>query len=135
MSRTRVRAEDLFCTRCNRALRLEANHWPEGYICQGCMTRALETYGTCTGCGVERLTPGLASDGGKLYTDCAGGIGDFFCEQCSREATRYRRGVCAADASWPRDSADSSTTAPAPSAPNYLPCSTLFGRSAARGAP
>ncbi|MCX5103822.1 hypothetical protein [Streptomyces sp. NBC_00439] len=94
MSRTRVRAEDLFCTRCDRALRLGANHWPEGYICQSCMTRALETYGTCTGCGVERLTPGLASDGGKLCTDCAGGIGDFFCEQCGQEARRYRRGVC-----------------------------------------
>ncbi|WP_329168994.1 hypothetical protein OG709_34855 [Streptomyces sp. NBC_01267] len=94
MSRTRVRAEDLFCTRCDRALRLGANHWPEGYICRSCMTRALETYGTCTGCGVERLTPGLAADGGKLCSDCAGGIGDFFCEQCGQEARRYRRGVC-----------------------------------------
>jgi hypothetical protein len=94
MSRTRVRAEDLFCTRCDRTLRPGANHWPEGYICQTCMTWALETYGTCTGCGVERLTPGLAPDGGKLCTDCAGGIGDFTCEQCGQEARRYRRGVC-----------------------------------------
>jgi hypothetical protein len=47
-----------------------------------------------TGCGVERLTPGLAPDGGKLCTDCAGGLGDFTCEQCGQEARRYRRGVC-----------------------------------------
>jgi site-specific recombinase XerD len=94
MSRTRVRAEDLFCARCGRALRPGANHWPEGYICQSCMTRALETYGTCVGCGVERLTPGLTPDSGLLCTDCAGGIGDFFCEQCGQEARRYRRGVC-----------------------------------------
>ncbi|WP_185930423.1 hypothetical protein [Streptomyces sp. WAC05858] len=94
MSRTRVRTEDLFCTRCGRTLRPGANHWPEGYICQCCMTRALEIYGTCTGCGVERLTPGLAPDGGKLCTDCAGGLGDFFCERCGQEARRYRRGIC-----------------------------------------
>ncbi|WP_200301783.1 hypothetical protein [Streptomyces adelaidensis] len=54
MSRTRVRAEVLFCA--------------------GCYAQALEPYGTCTGCGVERLTPGLAPDGGKLRTDCAGGL-------------------------------------------------------------
>ncbi|MFD6327848.1 hypothetical protein ACFWOL_34720 [Streptomyces sp. NPDC058442] len=94
MSRTRVRAEDLFCARCRRAVRLGAAHWPEGYLCAGCFTRALETYGTCTGCGVERLIPGLAPAGGKLCTDCAGGLGDFTCERCGREARRYRRGVC-----------------------------------------
>ncbi|MFE9883356.1 hypothetical protein [Streptomyces sp. NPDC005784] len=58
------------------------------------MTRALESYGTCVSCGVDRLTPGLAPDGGKLCTDCAGGLGDFTCEQCGQEARRYRRGVC-----------------------------------------
>ncbi|UGY92766.1 hypothetical protein [Streptomyces gobiensis] len=83
-----------FCTRCGRAVRPETNRWPEGYICQTCMTRALETYGTCVGCGVERLTPGLTPDGGKLCTDCAGGLGDFICERCGQEARRYRRGIC-----------------------------------------
>ncbi|MFE7779046.1 hypothetical protein ACFU5O_35270 [Streptomyces sp. NPDC057445] len=58
------------------------------------MTRALEIYGTCVGCGAERLTPGLAPDGGKLCTDCAGGLGDFTCERCGQEARRYRRGIC-----------------------------------------
>ncbi|MGW0538701.1 hypothetical protein [Streptomyces sp. NPDC003032] len=94
MSRTRVRAEDLFCSRCNRAVRLGTAHWPEGYLCAACYDHALETYGTCVACGAERLTPGLAPDGGKLCTDCAGGLGDFTCEQCGREARRYRRGIC-----------------------------------------
>ncbi|MBU3864964.1 hypothetical protein KN815_13020 [Streptomyces sp. 4503] len=94
MSRSRVPASARFCTRCSRAVRSETNHWPEGYICQTCMTRALETYGTCVGCRVERLTPGLAPDGGKLCTDCAGGLGDFTCERCGQEARRYRRGIC-----------------------------------------
>jgi hypothetical protein len=58
------------------------------------MTRALETYGTCLGCGVDRLTPGPAPGGGKLCTDCAGGLGDFTCERCGQEARRYRRGIC-----------------------------------------
>ncbi len=94
MSRTRIRAEDLFCARCQRPVRLGAHHWPEGYLCSACYDHALETYGACTGCGIERLTPGLAPDGGKLCTDCAGGLGDFTCERCGREARRYRRGVC-----------------------------------------
>lgn len=94
MSRTRVRAEDLFCARCHRAVRLGAHHWPEGYLCAHCYDHALETYGTCTGCGTDRLTPGLDAHGGKLCTDCAGGLGDFTCLLCGAEACRYRRGVC-----------------------------------------
>lgn len=95
MSRTRVHAEDPFCARCRRAVRPRAAHWPEGYLCASCYAQALETYGTCAGCGIERLTPGLAPDGGKLCTDCAGGLGNFTCEQCGQEARRYRRGICA----------------------------------------
>ncbi|MFE5587557.1 hypothetical protein [Kitasatospora sp. NPDC056531] len=94
MSRTRVRAEDLFCARCRRPVRIGAAHWPEGYICASCRDHALETYGRCAGCGVDRLTPGIAPDGGRWCTDCAGGLGDFFCERCGREAARYRRGIC-----------------------------------------
>ncbi|WP_328839503.1 hypothetical protein [Streptomyces europaeiscabiei] len=94
MSRTRVRAEDLFCARCRRGVRLGAAHWPEGYLCAGCHAQALETYGTCAGCSVERLTPGLARDGGRLCTDCAGGLGDFTCGQCGQAARRYGRGIC-----------------------------------------
>jgi hypothetical protein len=94
MSRTRVAVADLFCARCRRAVRLGAAHWPEGYLCATCHTHALETYGRCAGCGVNRLTPGIAPDGGRLCTDCAGGLGEFSCELCGREARRHRRGVC-----------------------------------------
>ncbi|MER8161022.1 hypothetical protein [Streptomyces sp. NPDC094472] len=100
MSRTRVRAEDLFCARCHRAVRLGTAHWPEDYLCAACYDHGLETYGICVICGAERLTPGLAPDGGKLCADCAdcadcaGGLGDFTCEQCGREARRYWRGIC-----------------------------------------
>ncbi|MFF2133397.1 hypothetical protein ACFVW1_50380 [Streptomyces olivochromogenes] len=67
---------------------------PRAYLCAGCYAQALETYGTCTGCGVDRLTPGLAPDGGKLCTDYADGLGNFTCERCGQEARRYRRGIC-----------------------------------------
>jgi len=65
-----------------------------GYLCATCHTHALETYGRYAGCGVDRLIPGIAPDGGRLCTDCAGGLGEFFCELCGREARRHRRGVC-----------------------------------------
>ncbi|MEU3219423.1 hypothetical protein [Streptomyces sp. NPDC006971] len=66
---------------------------PQDYLCPHCYDHAPEAHGPCTGCGTERLTPGLASDGGKLCADCADGLGDFTCERCGREARRYRRGV------------------------------------------
>ncbi|MFJ2595099.1 hypothetical protein [Streptomyces erythrochromogenes] len=94
MSRTRVRPEDLFCARCHRTVRLGAAHWPEGYLCSACYDHALETYGQCVGCGVDRLTPGIAPHGGRWCTDCAGGLGEFHCERCGREARRYLLGVC-----------------------------------------
>lgn len=94
MSRTRINPAKLVCARCGRAVRLGAAHWPEGYLCATCHTHALETYGRCAGCAVDRLTPGIAPDGGRWCTDCAGGLGDFFCQLCGREGRRYRRGVC-----------------------------------------
>jgi hypothetical protein len=54
----------------------------------------VETYGQCAGRGVDRLTPGLAPDGGRLCTDCAGGLGDFFCQRCGQEALLYQSGTC-----------------------------------------
>lgn len=94
MSSTRVDPADLVCARCGRTVRPGAAHWPEGYLCATCHTHALETYGRCASCGVDRLVPGIATDGGRLCTDCAGGLGDFTCELCGREARRHRRGVC-----------------------------------------
>jgi hypothetical protein len=94
MSKTRVSPADLVCARCDRAVRLGSAHWPEGHLCATCHTHALETYGRCARCGIDRLVPGIAPDGGRLCTDCAGGLGDFTCELCGREARRHRRGVC-----------------------------------------
>lgn len=94
MSGTQDSPAERACARCGRPVRTGGAHWPEGWICGTCHTHALETYGPCAGCGAERLTPGIAPDGGRLCTDCAGGLGDFTCEVCGREARRHRRGVC-----------------------------------------
>jgi len=64
-------------------------------VCSTCQTWALETYGRCAGCGVERMTPGIAADGGRLCTDCAGIPGSYFCVRCGSEGRRQRGGVCA----------------------------------------
>jgi len=82
------------CARCGRVIVSSWAHWPEGYLCSTCRTHALETYGPCAGCGASRLTPGIAPDGGRLCTDCAGGLGDFTCPTCGREGILYRRGAC-----------------------------------------
>jgi len=82
------------CARCGRVVGSGWAHWPEGYLCSTCRTHALETYGPCAECGAGRLTPGIAPDGGRLCTDCAGGLGGFTCETCGREGIRYRRGAC-----------------------------------------
>jgi hypothetical protein len=87
----------LTCARCGRDLTGKAaHHWPEGHICTTCHTWALETYGVCAGCGVDRMTPGIAADGGRLCTSCAGMPGrSFFCLRCGAEGRRHRQGVCA----------------------------------------
>ena len=82
------------CARCGRAIGNSWAHWPEGYLCMICRTHALETYAPCAGCGADRLTPGIAPCGGRLCTDCAGGLGDFTCEACGREGIRYRQDTC-----------------------------------------
>ncbi len=69
MSRTRVRSEDLFCARCAKAVRLSAAHWPEGYLCAGCYTHALETYQQCAGCSFDghTLATGSADTAARLW--------------------------------------------------------------------
>jgi hypothetical protein len=100
----------LECARCGRPLRLPTRtppkpdprgrvwvairNWPEGRICSGCVAMACENYGTCPGCGVHRLLPGLRPDGRVCCTDCAGGIGDFTCTRCGREGWIHCRGLC-----------------------------------------
>jgi len=68
--------------------------WPEGPICSGCLAKALETFGVCDGCGVDRLLPGLGPDAQRWCTDCGGGLGDFTCTRCGREGWREQVGVC-----------------------------------------
>lgn len=87
----------MVCARCARVLKWRAAyHWPEGHICVTCHTWALETYGVCAGCRVHRMTPGIAADGGRLCTGCAGIPGhSYFCLRCGAEGRRQREGVCA----------------------------------------
>lgn len=69
-------------------------HWPDGHLCSGCYAKACETYGVCTGCGMDRLLPGIGTGGERLCTDCAGGIGDFTCTRCGTEGWLHYAGVC-----------------------------------------
>lgn len=83
------------CERCRRPLKPGASRFgfPDGSICISCYTRALETRGTCSGCGADRLVPGLSPAGEPLCTTCSG-MDDFTCERCGREGRRYLRGIC-----------------------------------------
>ena len=79
------------CARCGRAIGRSWAHWPEGYLFATCRTHALEAYGPCAGCGASRLTPGIAPDGGRLCTGCAGGLGDFTGPSWRRSPQRSAR--------------------------------------------
>src|SRR5213078_136607 len=81
------------CVRCGRHAHA-AGRWPEGPLCRTCYSHALDTFGRCAGCGVERMVPGLAANGGRLCTECAGIPGDFICRRCNVEGRRYSRGLC-----------------------------------------
>jgi hypothetical protein len=70
------------------------NYWPEGIVCSTCRNDALGVNGQCTGCGAERMTPGIAPDGGRLCVDCAQIPGNFFCARCGHEGLRQRDHVC-----------------------------------------
>lgn len=99
-----------FCARCARPVRRpwhnpDPEHvgkrvfvaqrcWPDGYICSGCFAVACETYGRCAACGVQRLVPGIADNGDRLCTDCAGGLGDFTCRRCGVEGWKEQVGTC-----------------------------------------
>jgi hypothetical protein len=108
---TRPGREQLFCARCKRPLRLRADpappqasgqgrvlvatcKWPEGRLCSGCFATACERYGRCAGCGIERLVPGIGSNGEALCTTCAGGLGNFTCTRCGIEGWLHYAGIC-----------------------------------------
>ncbi|WP_248243320.1 recombinase XerD [Microbacterium kunmingense] len=82
------------CARCTRTGVRFAVTWPEGSVCRCCYQRATRTHGTCTGCGEQRLLPGLV-DGRPSCTVCAGIPKDFHCTRCGREDEPVRVGLCA----------------------------------------
>jgi hypothetical protein len=98
------------CCRCGRPVRssytrvgagppapgtvVAARRWPDGPICSSCLAKAMETFGICDGCGVDRLLPGIGTAGQRWCTDCGGGLGDFSCTRCGREGWREQPGVC-----------------------------------------
>lgn len=108
---TNTTTDQPFCARCRRPLRSRAprggppvprqrgvvvavRNWPEGPICSGCYAKACETYGTCPGCGTDRLLPGRDDAARPVCTDCAGGIGNFTCTRCGEEGWNHLKGVC-----------------------------------------
>ncbi|WP_259423516.1 hypothetical protein [Cnuibacter physcomitrellae] len=91
MSRPRSPAE---CVRCGRTGVRFATTWPEGRICRRCYQRATRLHGTCPGCHVNRLLPGLLAEE-PCCVDCAGIPKDFHCARCGREDEPVRIGLCA----------------------------------------
>jgi hypothetical protein len=86
---------DQICDRCDHGTPRIKVHWPEGAICGACYETAGTTQGTCAGCGVQRLLPGLDADRRPICVDCAGIDADYFCSRCGREERKFRRGLCA----------------------------------------
>ena len=93
------------CARCARPIRTRgtgpipgsiavARQWPDGPVCSGCVAKAVETFGVCDCCGIDRMLPGRGPDGQRWCTECAGGLGDFTCTRCGREGWIEQRGVC-----------------------------------------
>ena len=122
----------LCCARCRRPLRIPSKKPPPPILGAGygsrsgagprggsaqAASRACETYGTCDGCGADRLLPGVGPAGQRWCTDCAGGIEDFSCNRCGQEGWPHYR-ACAADACSPSGSPTPSTTAPDASVPS-----------------
>jgi hypothetical protein len=83
------------CARCGN-LRYPSASFPEGHLCWQCLDRALQTAGTCPGCGTAgRLLPGLRG-GVPVCRHCAGITRDFSCLGCGTEtgmAMRSRRAL------------------------------------------
>lgn len=79
------------CSRCGD-LRYFAARFPDGRICQTCLSRALKTRGSCPGCGHERALIGRRA-GTAVCRDCAGITRDFSCPRCGFEGDSSGR-VC-----------------------------------------
>ena len=82
------------CCRCGRP-RNKAGTWPDGFVCRGCIDRAVRVRGTCPGCGQERALPGRRpGDGALICTDCAGFSQSFACSRCGYEDKLLRGRLC-----------------------------------------
>lgn len=83
------------CSRCGRSAGKHRTQWPEGRICGTCFTAAMNTRGSCPGCGADRLLPGPPGQpGGPTCAPCAGIDTDFRCGRCLVEGESYRSGIC-----------------------------------------
>jgi hypothetical protein len=82
------------CCRCGRR-RNKAGSWPDGHVCRTCADRAVQTRGTCPGCGQERALPGRRpGDGAAICTDCAGFSQSFRCARCGFEGKLHGGRLC-----------------------------------------
>jgi integrase len=82
------------CCRCGRR-RHKAGSWPDGHVCRTCSDRAVQTRGTCPGCGQERALPGLRpGDGAAICTSCAGFSRSVACSRCGFEGKLHGGRLC-----------------------------------------
>lgn len=82
------------CCRCGRR-KNKAGAWPDGHVCRACADRALQTRGTCPGCGQERVLPGRRpGDGVAICPGCAGFSQSFACARCGFEGKLHGGRVC-----------------------------------------
>lgn len=77
-------------------MRKPAARWPDGKVCNSCFYDATQTYGSCPGCGTDRLLPGRRpGDDRAVCRDCARIRQRFECATCRLETRPYRKGNCA----------------------------------------
>lgn len=97
MPRGRPRTEGgkYTCDRCGRSTNKIRVTWPDGRICGICFTEATHTYGNCPACGDEdRMLPGRDPESSPICRTCAEITTRLTCDECGREAERFRKGRC-----------------------------------------
>lgn len=82
------------CDRCGGTTGKIRVRWPDGRICGICFTNATHRYGQCPLCGADRMLPGRTDAGEDICRECAGITTDLTCDNCGREAERFRAGHC-----------------------------------------
>jgi hypothetical protein len=82
------------CDRCGKTTGKIRVRWPDGRICGICFTNATHRYGQCPLCGADRMLPGRTDAGEDTCRECAGITTNLTCDNCGREAERFRGGHC-----------------------------------------